>query len=304
MDVDSTPENVKRTDAPDWRRLYPFESHYLNLEDVRLHYLDEGQGTPVLLVHGNPTWSFYWRRLVLAFRDRYRVVVPDHVGCGLSDKPRRYPYHLVDRIHDLLYLIEFLDLDNLTVVGHDWGGAIATGAALRMPRRVRRLVLMNTGAFPPPYVPWPLLFFRIPLLGTLAVRGANLFLKGALRWATCRPERWDAVMRAGYLAPYGSWSNRVAIDRFVKDIPLSPRHPTWYTLKRIEAGLPFLENQPACIVWGMQDWCFTRVCLERLRRLLPQAEVHCLPQAGHWLVEDAPEEVIDRVSDFLARTDG
>jgi haloalkane dehalogenase len=162
---------------------------------------------------------------------------------------------------------------------------------------------MNTGAFPPPYVPWPLLVFRIPVVGTVAVRGANLFLRGALRWATSRRHAWDPVVRAGYLAPYDNWANRIAIDRFVKDIPLSPRQPTWYTLKTIEAGLPFLENRPACIVWGMQDWCFTSVCLERLSGLLPQAEVYRLPHAGHWVVEDAPEEVIERLSAFLAKTE-
>ncbi len=288
---------------PNWRAVYPFVSHYLSFEQVRMHFVDEGTGHVLLMVHGNPTWSFFWRRLIRDLRDRYRIVAPDHIGCGLSDKPQRYPYRLADRIEDLVRLIEALELDELTILGHDWGGAIGLGAALRIPKQVRRVVIFNSGAFPPPYVPWPLRFCRLPGIGTLAIRGGNLFVRGALRWAVVRPQQLDPAVRAGYLAPYNNWWNRVAVDRFVQDIPLSQRHPTWQTLKIIEAGLPFLANRPICILWGMRDWCFTEVCLSRFRDLFPEAEVHCLPEAGHWLVEDAPDEVLDRLRSFLEATD-
>lgn len=119
----------------DWRSLYPFQSHEITLGGHGCHYLDEGTGPVLLLVHGNPTWSFYWRELVRAFRGRYRVVVPDHIGCGLSDKPaaKEYPYRLARRVADLGQLIEKLDLGQITLLAHDWGGAIGMGAALAAP---------------------------------------------------------------------------------------------------------------------------------------------------------------------------
>jgi pimeloyl-ACP methyl ester carboxylesterase len=120
---------------PDWRKLYPFASRELVLDGHRYHYLDEGAGPVLLLVHGNPTWSFYWRELIQAFRGRFRVVVPDHIGCGLSDKPRHYPYRLGQHVRNLGRLIAELDLDQMTLLAHDWGGAIGLGAAVDAPQR-------------------------------------------------------------------------------------------------------------------------------------------------------------------------
>ncbi len=133
----------------DWRPLYPFASHEITLGGHRYHYLDEGTGEPLVLVHGNPTWSFYWRELVAGLRGHYRVLVPDHIGCGLSDKPddRSYSYRLAQRVADLGQWIEQLDLRQITLVGHDWGGGIGMGAAVAAPQRFARFVLMNTAAF-------------------------------------------------------------------------------------------------------------------------------------------------------------
>ena len=136
--------------SSDWRSLYPFESHELWLDSLRYHYLDEGSGEPLLMVHGNPTWSFYWRNLILALRDDYRTIAPDHIGCGLSDKPENYCYTLAQHIDNLVQLIRELDLTNITLLAHDWGGSIGLGAALELPERFSRIVLFNTAAFPPP----------------------------------------------------------------------------------------------------------------------------------------------------------
>lgn len=284
-----------------WRTLYPFASHEMWLDSLRYHFLDEGAGEPLLMVHGNPTWSFYWRNLVLAFRDRYRVVVPDHIGCGLSDKPARYPYRLDQHVANLVRLIEHLDLSGVTLLVHDWGGSIGLGAALQVPRRVRRLVLFNTGAFPPPFVPLRIRLCRTPLLGTLAVRGLNVFARAALTMAVRQPENMTPPVRAGLLAPYNSWQNRVAIDRFVRDIPFSRRHPTWQTLADIERGLPSLADRPTMMIWGMKDWCFTPRCLEIFLRSFPQAEVHRLADAGHYVIEDAHAQIVPLVEKFLDR---
>lgn len=140
---------IKIRESGGWRALYPFRSHYATIEGRRYHYLDEGGGPVVLMVHGNPTWSFYWRNLVKALRGRYRVIVPDHIGCGLSEKPTLadYGYRLADRIGDLRALVEQLDLTEVTLVAHDWGGAIGLGTAVALPDRFRRFALLNTGAF-------------------------------------------------------------------------------------------------------------------------------------------------------------
>jgi haloalkane dehalogenase len=270
-----------------------------------MHYVDEPPrpagstpGEVLLLVHGNPTWSFHWRELIKAWRERHRVIAMDHVGCGLSDKPCP-PYRLADRIRHLVHLIQHLDLRQITLVGHDWGGAIGLGAAEAMPQRFSRLVLLNTGAFPPTWVPWRLRAARNRVIGPLAVQGLNLFLRAAMRMTTVQPNAITPQVRAGYLAPYTHWRQRRAIFQFVRDIPLSPRHPTFRTLADLEKGLPQLSGRPCLVLWGMQDWCFTPECLDRMIQLLPWAEVQRLESAGHWVVEDAHEIIDLRVREFL-----
>ncbi|HTN77025.1 MAG TPA: alpha/beta fold hydrolase, partial [Pirellulaceae bacterium] len=269
--------------TPDWRSLYPFASHEMQLDGQRYHYVDEGAGEPLLFVHGNPTWSFYWRNLILGLRDSQRCVAVDHIGCGWSDKPQEYPYTLAKHVDNLCQLIEKLDLQNITLLVHDWGGAIGLGAAVRLPERFARLVVFNTAAFPPPFVPIRIRACRLPVVGTWAMRQLNLFARAALTMATEKPERMTPEVCAGLLAPYDSWEHRVAIDRFVHDIPFTERHPTWKTLEDIEAGLQKFVDKPVQLIWGMRDWCFRPECLERLLAHWPQAEVHRLDDCGHYV---------------------
>jgi haloalkane dehalogenase len=289
------------TNAAPWLEQYPFESHYLQLGAARLHYVDEGTGRPLLMVHGNPTWSFYWRRLVQHFRTRYRVIAVDHIGCGWSDKPQDYPYTLQTHIDNLATLVESLQLADTTLVAHDWGGAIGLGTVVAQPPRFRSLVLLNTGAFPPPYIPWRIRACRIPGLGTWCVRRLNLFARAALWMAVARRQNMSPAARAGLLAPYDSWEHRVAIDRFVRDIPASPRHPTWRTLAQLEQQLAAFSHWPVQLIWGMQDWCFRPACLARLRTMFPQAESYELHEASHYVLEDAPRRVIECMEPFLER---
>ena len=288
--------------ADDWRSLYPFCSHHLQLDALRLHYLDEGQGEPLLMVHGNPTWSFYWRNLVVAFRETHRVVVPDHIGCGLSDKPQRYPYTLQQHITNLVRLIDELDLSNVTLLGHDWGGAIGLGAALQRPDRVARIVLFNTGAFRPHFVPFRIRICRTPILGTLALRGLNAFSRAAISMAVAKHENMTPAVRGGLLAPYDSWANRVGVAGFVRDIPFTKHHPTWATLAGIEDRLPTLADRPIQLIWGLQDWCFDETCLDRFEKIFPDAQTHRLADAGHYVVEDAPDKIIPLLTKFLQTT--
>jgi cis-3-alkyl-4-acyloxetan-2-one decarboxylase len=286
---------------PSWKSLYPFSSHEFLLGGLRYHYLDEGAGEVLLLVHGNPTWSFYWRQLVVGLRDRYRLVVPDHIGCGLSEKPspRQYDYRLAQRIADLRQLIERLDLRRITLVAHDWGGAIGMGAAVAMPDRFARFVLLNTAAFRASRCPLRIRACRIPLLGRFGVQGLNLFARAALWMAPAKRDRMTPAVRGGLLAPYDSWSHRTAIYQFVQDIPLSPTHPSYPTLLEIEQGLSQFCGRPVCLVWGMRDWCFTPWFLERFIDFLPQAEVHRIADAGHYVVEDAWEQIVPTIVRFM-----
>jgi haloalkane dehalogenase len=265
--------------------------------------LDEGDGEVLLLLHGNPTWSFHWREMVLALRGRYRLIVPDHIGCGLSDKPglRSYSYRLAQRVEDVVQLVEQLGLERMTLIAHDWGGAIGMGAAAALPSRFLRIVLMNTAAFLLQRCPWRIRLCHLPGVGRLAVQGLNVFARAALRVAVERHERMTPAVRAGYLAPYDSWRNREAIYRFIMDIPLRPSHPTHATLSSIEASLPRFRGTPTCLIWGMRDWVFTHEFLDRFLEYWPDAEVHRLADAGHYVMEDAPEQVIPLVQAFLEK---
>jgi haloalkane dehalogenase len=286
--------------APAWRTLYPFESRFLRVGGHGLHYLDEGpkDAPPLLLLHGNPTWSFHWREVVARFRGRFRVVAPDHLGCGLSDKPQHWSYRLADHVSNLEQLVRTLDLRQITLGVHDWGGAIGMGLATREPERIARLVILNSAAFRSPRIPLRIAACRLPLVGPLLVRGLNGFARAALRMAT--EKGLEPAVKDGLLAPYGSWSERVAIQRFVEDIPMRPDHPSWATLVAIEEGLGRLRGKPALILWGERDWCFTPAFREEWQRRFPDARVHAFHDAGHYVMEDARQRVLLELQAFLA----
>jgi haloalkane dehalogenase len=291
------------TASNDWHALYPFKSHEVLLDGHRYHYIDEGVGPVLLMVHGNPTWSFLFRDLVQALKHEYRIIAVDHMGCGLSDKPSpaAYSYRLAKHIANLNQLIEKLDLRQITLVGHDWGGGIGMGAAVEAPDRFSRFVLMNTAAFRDKKCPWPIHICHIPVLGQVLIQGLNLFVRAANRTTVCNPERMTPTVKAGYLAPYDSWDHRAAVYRFVCDIPLGPSHPSYKTLVRIEEGLPRFRQHPVCFIWGMQDWCFSPRFLDRFLEFYPQAEVHRLADAGHYLLEDAHEHIAPLIEQFLEK---
>ncbi|MEZ4473499.1 MAG: alpha/beta fold hydrolase [bacterium] len=283
--------------------LYPFEGNAFDVGGLDLHYLDEGEGDAVVMVHGNPTWSFYYRELIQELRLDHRVVVPDHIGCGRSDKPGddRYPYTLARRVEDLTALLDHLALRDVTLVVHDWGGMIGMAWAVRHAERVKRLIILNTAAFPKPAtkkMPWSLTLAREWSLGTLLVRGFNAFSRGATRAATTH--RLPRRVRDAYCAPYDSWANRIATLRFVQDIPLSPADPAWAVVAETEAGLAQFVDTPTLICWGEQDFVFDHHFLAVWQQHLPHAEVERYADAGHYVLEDARDAILPRVRRFLA----
>jgi cis-3-alkyl-4-acyloxetan-2-one decarboxylase len=289
------------------RSLYPFSAHLFDVGNgVNLHYLDEGRGPPVVMLHGNPTWSFMYRQLVLCLRDRFRCIAPDHVGCGLSDKPdeSRYQYTLARRIADLTALLDRLHVtDDVTLVLHDWGGMIGMAWATQFPERVKRLVVLNTAAFPMPTdakLPRSLWWGRNTAIGALLIRGANAFCRCTADWAVTKPLPPD--VRNMYLAPYDSWAHRIAVLRFVQTIPLGERDAGFDIVRQTTDRLPLLAQRPTLVCWGMHDFVFDEHFLAEWQRRLPHAEIHRFGDAGHYLLEDAGEEVIDRIEEFLLRT--
>lgn len=287
--------------------LFPFASRRLDLDGLNYAYVDEGAGPPIVLVHGNPTWGFYFRSLLTALPAAgHRVICPDHIGMGRSAKPpaKAYPYTLSRRIADLTRLMDVLDpAEPVDLVLHDWGGAIGMGWAVEHPDRVGRIVLLNTGAFPLPpgkRLPPSLRAARAPVLGDIAVLRGNAFAAGATVLAVRR--RMSRAVRRGYLAPYDSPAHRVSVLQFVRDIPLTPTHPAYAVLARIEQRLPLLADRPILICWGMRDFVFDEQILHRWEAIYPAAEVHRFPDAAHYVLEDATEQIVPLVVDFLART--
>ena len=293
-------------DLAPFRHLYPFTSRYADVNGFRMHYVDEGRGEPVIMLHGNPTWSFYFRELIQGLSSRYRAVAPDHIGCGLSDTPRScaYAYRLKNRVDDLEALLAHLGLTrDITLVLHDWGGMIGAAYALRDVRRIARLIVLNTAAFlKPGGKPLPLALRLIrgtPLFAVPAVLGLNLFARGAARTASAR--RLSPAVRKGLLAPYNSRDNRRATLKFVQDIPLTPRDPSFAIARQVHDGLHRLADTPMLICWGEKDFVFDTDYLAEWRRRFPAAEVHRFPEAGHYVLEDVAEPITARVLDFLNR---
>lgn len=286
---------------------YPFESHYLELDGLAYHYLDEGSGSPVVMLHGNPTWSFYYRNLVRALSPTHRCIVPDHMGCGLSDKPGddRYDYTLARRVADLERLLTRLGVtEGITLVLHDWGGMIGMAYAARHPEAIRRLVVMNTAAFHLPAAkpfPLPLRICRDTGLGAFLVRGCNAFSLAA-SFVGCKANPLPAELRALYRLPYDSWTNRIATLRFVQDIPLKPGDRGYELVSSVERGLDRFRHLPLLLVWGERDFVFDRHFLGEWRRRFPEAEVHAYADAGHYVLEDLKDEVVPLIAEFIERT--
>lgn len=283
----------------DLRKSYPFKSHWLETDLMhQMHYLDEGEGHPIIMVHGNPTWSFFYRNLVLGLRRQYRCIVPDHIGCGLSDKPQDYPYVLQNHIDNLVRLVESLDLQKFHLIVHDWGGPIGIGMAQKFPDRLKKVTILNTAVFTSSRIPRRISICKTPILGSFLMRGLNAFARCATFMAVEKP--LNSLVKKAYIFPYNNWHNRIAIARFVQDIPLSnEQHPSWKTLKRIERGLSLLNKKPMMICWGAKDFCFNDHYLKEWLRRFIDVQLHRYSDAGHYVLEDAGDEILDCIQEFL-----
>ena len=288
-----------------WPSQYPFTGRRLDLGGYQMHYLDEGKGETVLMVHGNPSWSFYFRELVKSLRATNRCIVPDHIGMGLSDRPGedRYRYTLKSRIDDLDKLMERIaPTGPVTLVLHDWGGMIGMGWAVRHPDRVKSIVAFNTACFRLPQeknFPGLLRIMRGSASG-IPIRAFGLARRFVLSTCTAKRKLSPGAVDA-YLSVCDGWDESLAVHRFVQDIPLAPGDPAWEAVVDIESKLGRFKETPMLLPWGMKDWVFDEAFLNGWKRSFPKANVRPFADCGHFLLEDAPEELVPLIRDFIAR---
>ncbi|MEI7780709.1 MAG: alpha/beta fold hydrolase, partial [Planctomycetota bacterium] len=262
-----------------------------------MHYVDEGSGPVVVCLHGNPTWGFLFRNLIARLRQDFRVIVPDHVGCGLSDQPADVFFRAADRIGHLEELLEQLGIGQFSLVMHDWGGPIGTGLAVRRPAAIERLVYFNTTLAETALLPGMIRRAASPLIGRTLTQHTMRFVKLLTSFGVVHalPEE----IRQGYHRPYRTHASRRAIWGFVRDIPFSRSHPTAALMDDMVARLPELAHKPVKILWGMKDPCFHPEILRHVAARFPQADVVRIPDASHLVLEDAAEQSVASVHDFL-----
>lgn len=263
-----------------------------------MSYVDIGEGPVVVMLHGNPTWSFYYRRLAALLQSKYRVIIPDHIGCGLSSKPQNYRYKLATHIDNIELLLKHLQVKNLSLIMHDWGGAIGMGFAVRNPHNIQSITVLNTAAYRSHRIPFRIRICRTPVLGDLIIRGLNGFARAALYMAVTG--KMSSEISQCYIFPYDSWKNRIATLRFVQDIPLSEKDPSYDTLVQIENKLDSFQDTPMLICWGGKDFCFNDYFYKEWQVRFPKAESHYFPQAGHYVLEDAFDQIGPLVKTFLS----
>ena len=305
---DRQPPAQPLSPAADLGRLYPFRSRFVTVgrgtgtgRDAavghRMHYVDEGSGPVVLCLHGNPTWGFLFRTLILALRQDFRVIVPDQLGCGLSAHPTTVHFRATDRIVHLQELLDQLGIERFSLVMHDWGGPIGTGLAVRRAADVEKLVYFNTTLAETPLLPGMIRRAAAPVIGRLLTQQSMYFLRLLTSFGVVTP--LPKAVKQAYHHPYRTRGSRTAVWDFVRDIPFTPSHPSHAMMRDMVARLPTLADKPVKIIWGMKDPCFHKEILRHVASYFPQADVVRIANASHLVLEDAPQRCAAEVSEFL-----
>ncbi|MFQ5874877.1 MAG: alpha/beta fold hydrolase [Dehalococcoidia bacterium] len=277
---------------------FPFKENYLEIGGVRLHYVDEGSGPPILMVHGQPTWSYLYRKMIPPLvAAGYRCVAPDLMGFGLSDKPKDESAYTLRRHVELVTgLIEKLELQGITTVGQDWGGPIGLRYAIDHRDNVRSLVILNTLI---KLQPLPLFFrimFRSGALSSFLVRRLDLFRRMVFRVGFKRP--LDSRAKEQYRMPHPNAASRAGIAAFPKMIPTSAKHPNAEYISEIDRTLQEWDV-PVLVMFSDKDIAFKVEDGQRIASMVPNGRFQVVHNAGHYLQEDAGEEIAERMVTFL-----
>ncbi len=274
----------------------PFESHYITIRGNRIHYFDEGEGSVIVLLPSSPYWSYCYRKVIPELAKNHRVIVPDYMGMGLSDKPQLYQYNLENHIDNLERLIFELDLEEVSLVMHGWGAPIGMGFAQRHPHRIAGIIFLNSAAFAIDYLPLRVSFFRIPKFGSYLIRKFNLYQRCCLNFTGHK--KLSKEIRKHYMAPYNTVENRIGIDAFVKDVPMDITHYSYEIMLEIEHGLWMFKEHPVLIIWSVLDWRFPLSTLKRWKQFYPQAKVKLLKESASLPMEDSPIEMSNYIKYF------
>jgi haloalkane dehalogenase len=278
------------------RQEYPFESHYLPLEMGRLQYLDEGHGTPIVMVHGNPAWSFLYRHFIKGLSPEHRCIVPDHMGFGLSDKPREWSYRPVDHAQNLQALIEHLGLRDITLIVQDWGGPIGLSYAVGKPENVRSLVIMNTWMWPVDDDWYYRAFsgFVGGPIGRFLIKRFSFFVNGVMKVATCDRSKLSGSVHQRYVQPLANPADRKGCWVLPREIIAST---DW--LRGLWGQREEIVDKPVLILWGMKDIAFREKELQSWQQFFTDSQVHRLEVVGHFVQEEYGPEAVSIVAEFL-----
>lgn len=281
-------------------QLYPFTSHYVPLSTGQMHYIDEGSGDPVVMVHGNPDWSFSFRKVILGLRSEFRCIAPDHMGFGLSDKPNNWSYRVADHAANFAEFIQSLALPPIHLMVNDWGGPIALRYAIDHPASVKSLIIMNSWAWPVRHLPHFWLYSTIigGPIGQYLIRKHHFFSKVLLKLAIHQKEQFTPHIHQHYLMPHRHEKERQGIWTFAREI----RQAT-HLLQSLDDQLGAIAHLPAMLIWGLHDPAFGRHFLRQWQLQLLDPEVVELKEAGHFPQEDQPQSVISATQKFIANVD-
>jgi haloalkane dehalogenase len=293
--------SVPADPRPEWLPpdLFPFASRFADVEGARVHYVDEGAGPPLLLLHGNPTWSFLYRDVIAGLRDRFRCVAPDYPGFGLSTPPAGYGFTPAEHARVVERLVADLDLRGVTMMVQDWGGPIGFAVATRHPERFAAFVVGNTWAWPKSD-PGTQLFSRLMggAVGRRLIASRNVFVERILPGGVKRGPLPDDVM-AAYRGPFPTPASRRPLAVLPREILASRPF-----LAEVEQGLGALRDHPALIVWPTRDPAFGARERRRWEALFPDHETRLLEGAGHYMQEDAAGEIVAAIRAWADRRGG
>lgn len=275
------------------QELFPFQSRFITLDNgARLHYVDEGTGPALLLLHGNPTWSFLYRDIIPELKNNFRLIAPDYPGFGLSDPPENYTFTAEEHAQAISEFVQKLQLEDMSIMMQDWGGPIGFYVALENPHRVSRFIIGNTWA-------WPLertgqkIFSK--LMGGLPGQFGAWCCNGVVRFFMSKGvvDKLKDKVFAMYLAPFKHRHQRTPTYIFPAQLTDAKLF-----LSNIQQQINTLSDRPALLVWGMRDFAFQQPELSRFESIFKNHQTVLLKNAGHFIQEDAPEEICDAIRKF------